>query len=63
MNKEQLITLDFLRSRVGQTQKDLEMYSLMLQELEELLAKASKSETKAKFLSVVSNVSGHEKTT
>lgn len=55
---DKLLTLDYLQTRLNQAQRDVEMLCLMIQEVEKLVEGKKKSDSKAKFLSVV--VSGSE---
>lgn len=52
---DKILTLDFLTTRRNQAQKDLEMYDIMIQEIESLVSNKDKVDKHIKFLKVVTN--------
>lgn len=55
MEKEQLIILDYLQTKLNQAQKDIELFSLMIQEIEALQKTTKKIKTNNDFLKVITN--------
>lgn len=55
MEKEQLIILDYLQTKLNQAQKDIELFSLMIQEIESLQKTAITLKKNNDFLKVVKN--------
>lgn len=58
MNK--LLTLDFLTTKRNQAARDLELYTTLIQELEDLIKSSQKLATSKAFLTVLAGGKGNE---
>lgn len=52
---DQLLVLDYLQTKLNQAQKDIEIFSLMIQEIEELSKDKKHLKLNNNFLQVVTN--------
>lgn len=52
---DKLLVLDYLQTKLNQAQKDIELFSLMIQEIEELAKDKKKLKLNNNFLQVITN--------
>jgi hypothetical protein len=59
-NKEHLLALDYFNTKINQAQKDIELFSVLIAEIQSLQSKEGRATLESKFIKLAVSNKGEE---